>query len=234
MRRVLVFGVLVVALLAPVAVEAQPDGGMASGASPVAGPPMVEAPTNAREGRGGGFIDFGARLRARPANNPYSCGSSGFNTCSFESINFNTGEQTGVPAGRGRITRVSIRVGNVTGPFRVEVVETLRHVSNPGVLICCKLLRRSPILRPNRNAITTFQVNLPTHTTRGPNAFGYYVGHRLELTSLSRNVPIPASNDPNATFTGWYPGWSFAGQERTGPLGGAGFTILLRARWRPA
>jgi hypothetical protein len=77
-------------------------------------------------------------------------------------------------------------------------------------------------------------VNLPVRQDAAPDPnSGYYVDDHLALSVLAPNVPIPASSDPNASFSGWFPAWS-VGQERCCPLGDAGATILFNADWSPA
>jgi hypothetical protein len=239
MRRITVVGALALltALLAPSALEAQvPADPPAMQAAPAADSYRpYEAP------RGRAFVDFGARVASRPANSPYTCRtayafSRNANSCSYEGYNPFTGESFQPPIGRGRITQVFVRAGNVTGPMRVEVIEALRPV-NPNGRVCCRLVRRSQIFTPLRNRVTQINVNLPIFQSRGPNAFGFYVDQRLALSVLRPNVPIPASFVNNTSVSGWYPAWARVGQERYGgpSFGTIGQVMpLLRARWRPA
>ena len=46
-------------------------------------------------------------------------------------------------------------------------------------------------------------------------------------------MPIPASSDPNASLSGWFPAWQ-SNQERCCPYGTSGVVILFNADWDPA
>ena len=91
----------------------------------------------------GGFVDFGARLAQRRPNSLYTCrnafggATSAYNNCSWEAINFFTGESFQPPIGRGVITQISVRVGTRgTGPMRVEVLEAgLEHRGRLAVVL---------------------------------------------------------------------------------------------------
>lgn len=181
-------------------------------------------------------ITFGANLSRAP-DSPYSCdqlNSFGYTTCSFESINFSTHESGFPPLGRGRITSFRVRVGPTTGPMQIVVEEALRvpDASAPGgsTYVCCKAMRASRIFTPRANAITRIRTNLRVVQSRRPNRNGVYVDDHLVLSVLAPGVPIPASFDPNATLTGWFPAWN-VGEERTGPAGFSGATILFNATW---
>lgn len=179
---------------------------------------------------------FGANLNRVP-DNPYTCGSFGFQSCSWESIQLATGESGFPPVGTGRISRVHVRVGNVTGPMQIVVEEALRqdNPADPGhpTYACCKAINVSQVFTPAPNAITTVPVNLPVRQDAAPDPnTGYYVDDHLALSVLDPNVPIPASSDPNASMSGWFPAWQ-PGQERCCPYGTSGFVILFNADWDP-
>jgi hypothetical protein len=251
MRRtiVLAVAVLVVGLTVPSSVSAEapgPSGPAATAVRPVAeGADAEHQPYEPYEAEltRGRFVEFGARLNQRRPNSLYTCRnafgnfSARFNNCSWEAVNFSTGESFQPPIGRGVITQIRVRVGTRgTGPMRVEVIEALRPVTPTG-RICCRLVRRSRIFRPAPGRITTINVNLPIFQSRVPNGNGVYVDQRLALSVLGGNIPIPANFDNPArpsSLSAWYPAWSRIGQERTGPAGARGLMILLRARWRPA
>jgi hypothetical protein len=180
---------------------------------------------------------FGANLGRAP-DNPYTCGSFGFQSCSWESIQLTTGESGFPPVGTGRISRVRVRVGSVTGPMQIVVEEALRqdNPADPGhpTYACCKAINLSQVFTPAPNAITTVAVNLPVRQDAAPDPnTGYYVDDHLALSVLDPNVPIPASSDGNASDGGWFPAWQL-GQERCCPYGTAGFVILFNADWDPA
>jgi hypothetical protein len=187
----------------------------------------------------GAATTFGANLNRTP-NNANTCQSFGYGpiTCSVESTNLVTGESGFPPVGLGRITRVRVRVGPVTGPMQIVVEEALRK-DNPGdpghpTYACCKAINLSQVFTPAPNAVTTVAVNLPVRQDIAPDpASGYYVDDHLALSVLSSNVPIPASAEPNASVGGWLPAWT-QGQERCCPYGTSGFQILFNADWDPA
>jgi hypothetical protein len=242
MRRIVLFGALTALLLGLPAAPgtAQVTEAPPTPASGLEAAPLVDGYRPYEAPRGAAFIDFGARVAARPANSPYTCRtayifSGNAQSCSWEAINFFTGESFQPPLGQGRITQVFVRAGNVTGPMRVEVIEAMRPV-NPNGRVCCRLVRRSQVFTPQRNRVTTINVNLPIFQSRRPNAFGFYIDQRLALSVLRPNVPIPGSLVNNTTLSGWYPAWARVGQERYGgpSTSGGGVMPLLRARWRPA
>jgi len=240
MRRLVMVGALVLlaGLLVPGTTQAE-EAGRPAGLHPA---PVEAAGAGAYEAEltEGGFMEFGARLAQRRPDRLDTCrslSSGQYGSCSWEAINFFTGESFQPPLGRGRVTQVRVRVGNRgTGRMRVEVLRALRPVTPTG-RICCEVVARSAIFTPRQGQITSINVNLPVTQSRRPTAFGYYIDDRLALTVLDGNVPIPAQLDnPStpSTLSGWFPGWRRVGQERTGPAGYAGAMVLLRARWRPA
>jgi hypothetical protein len=179
-------------------------------------------------------VRFGANLNRSP-NSPYTCSYFGFGSCSWESIEPNTHESGFPPVGLGRISRVRVRVGAVTGRMQIVVEEALRqdNPSDPGHpnYYCCKAVRASRVFTPGRNRITTLKVSLPVRQDSAPDPHtGYYVDDHLALSVLAPNVPIPASSDPNASDSGWGPAWR-VGDERAGPYGTAGYVILFNADW---
>jgi hypothetical protein len=179
-------------------------------------------------------VTFGANLN-RPVASSYTCGYFGFGSCSWESVDFNTHESGFPPVGRGLISRIRVRVGAVTGPMQIVVEQALRqdNPSDPGHphYYCCKAIRASRVFTPRRNGITTLRVRLRVRQDASPDPHtGYYVDDHLALSVLAANVPIPASYDPNASDSGWFPAWQ-VGQERVGPYGTAGYVILFNADW---
>jgi hypothetical protein len=183
-------------------------------------------------------VTFGANLSRLP-DNPYTCGYYGFSSCSWESINFSTGESGFPPVGRGVITKVRVRVGSVSGPMQIVVQEALRK-DNPGdpghpTYACCKAIAASQVFTPPPNSPAfPVNVNLPVRQDAAPDPnTGYYVDDHLALSVLAPNVPIPASSDPSASLSGWFPAWT-VGQERCCPFGTSGATVLFNADWSPA
>lgn len=176
-------------------------------------------------------ITFGANLNRQP-DNPYTCGYFGYTTCTWESINFNTGESGFPPLGKGTITKVRVKVGNVSGPMQVVVLEALRKPDPGGFYACCKAVAVSPVFTPQPNTTWRVSTNMKVKQSRTPNSAGLYVDDHLALSVFAANVPIPASTDGSASMSGWAPAWT-KGEERVGPYGTTGFTILLNADWVP-
>lgn len=188
-------------------------------------------------------VTFGANLDGRAANNPYRCPDIGapvysFPTCSSESVNPVTGESGFPPVGVGVVTQVRVKVGAVSGPMQIVVEEALRkdNPSDPGhpTYACCKAINASQVFNPTPNTTTPVNVNLPVRQDIAPDPnTGYYVDDHLSLSVLAPNVPIPASNDPNAGLGIWLPAWT-VGEERAGSYGTSGATILFNADWSPS
>jgi hypothetical protein len=191
---------------------------------------------------------FGANLNRVP-NNPNTCGSfdpgpaygyppGTFDTCSWDFNNLATGESVFPPVGQGVISRVRVRVGPATGPMQVVVEQALRK-DNPGdpghpTYACCQAVAFSQVFTPQAGTTHVEPVNLPVRQDIAPDpTSGYYVDQHLALSVLARNVPIPASADPNTYLTGWFPAWR-SGDERAGGYGTNGFVILFNADWDPA
>jgi hypothetical protein len=181
-------------------------------------------------------VTFGTDLN-RPANNPYTCSDFGYGpiTCSAESQNPYTGESFFPPVGTGTITSVRVKVGPVTGPMQVVVEEALRR-DNPGdpghpTYVCCKAIEASGVFTPKANAITEVDVDLSVRQDLSPSANGFYVDQHLALSVLDPGVPIPASQDQNASVGLWFPAWE-VGEERAGSYGTAGADVLMSADWQ--
>lgn len=239
MRRGVWAGFLVLALLlVPEAASASDDEVAAkAGLAEMIAPPWPRYEASTRMTRGG-FVDFGARLSRRAANGGATCRTATpYNyavPCTWESLDLGTRESFLPPIGRGRITQVRIKVGNNTGDMRVVVLRAFRRPNPNGAYICCKAIASTPTLRPRRNQVTVFNVNLPVFQSAAPNGNGLYTDDHLALTMMGANAVIPANIDNSGTsLSGWYPRWQ-VGQERTGPYGTSGAMVLLRARWRPS
>ncbi len=197
-----------------------------------------------------GAVTFGANLR-RHADARFDCTvqpvpdafgnpvllPTGATSCTWFTVgrNYATGvEGTIVPVGNGRITRVRVRVGAVTGRMRVVVLNALRNTADT---ICCKQVARTRIFRPRRNAVTTLRVNFAVHNTFviDPRT-GFASYELLAISVLDPGVPIPADDTGNyGDLTGPL---SFAmfpalgqGEERAGGTGTVGYVVLLNATW---
>jgi hypothetical protein len=188
-----------------------------------------------------GAVGFGTNLNRAPDNTTATCGNFQlpfytFPSCSFTSVNLNTGESGLPPVGRGIVTQARVRVGPVTGPMQIVVEQALRQ-DNPGdpghpIYACCQAINAGPVFTPRPNAITAVRLNLPVRQDIAPDPrSGYYVDQHLALSVLAPDVPIPAATDPGAFYSGWFPAWK-VGDERAGPYGGSGAAITFDAQWR--
>jgi hypothetical protein len=194
-------------------------------------------------------VFFGADLR-RPANATFDCQvvpsvtfplASGATTCTW----FGTGSATSsresfnVPAGRGRVVRVAVRVGAATGPMRVIVMRSVR-AEGSAVSSCCRERLRSRIFTPRTNAVTRVRVNFAVRNDRVPNPeSNAYSFDTLALSVLRPGVPIPAHDtgitDPLAAplAATFFPALA-PRQLRADAAGTAGYQVLLRGEWLPS
>ncbi len=194
---------------------------------------------------------FGANLNRVPdSSGAFTCGaydqlynmgyeppSATYNSCSWEFQDPATGESVFPPSGLGVISRVRVRVGNVTGPMQI-VVEEAQSVPNPSDpghpgYACCRATQLSQVFTPAPNTITTIPVDFTVRQGPDPTT-GVGIDDHLALSVLARNVPIPAAVDSNAYDGGWFPAWQQQGEERYGgPAGTSGAVILFDADWDP-
>jgi hypothetical protein len=195
-------------------------------------------------------IPFGADLN-RPATSTVDCtilpsGTFGFPTnvpnCTWTALGRlgDFSEGLNVPAGRGTITAVRVRVGPTTGPMQAIVFRSLRDPNSTAQPVCCQVQSLSTVFTPAPNAVTTVQVNFPVVNDRvvepGLLALRF---DTLALSVLALGVPIPAHNTGNFDpltaqgGLGFYPAFSRLGEERVGPAGLAGYQLLVQGEWVP-
>jgi hypothetical protein len=181
---------------------------------------------------------FGANLK-RPANSTATCQSFIFYqqvpSCSWTTSGapLNPAESMVVP-GTGTITKVRIKVGPQTGPMRIAILRSLRN-QNSGEAACCIGRRQTKVFTPKANAVTTKKVKLPVSSTFNKKSHIYSYDN-LFLTMENASTPIPANaSDPNTDNCsgGWFPAVRPGQENYTGPYGVCGYTILIRATWRP-
>jgi hypothetical protein len=151
-----------------------------------------------------------------------------------------TREGTIVPAGHGTITRVRLRVGPVTGPMQVVVLQSLRGVApspggTNGGLACCQEVGRTRIFTPPANRVFTLATRLHVDNyinTRNDLA----VFDSLALSVQTPGVPIPMNETGNYSALGGPLDVSFfpamgPRAERANPAGVVGYVVLLNGTW---
>jgi hypothetical protein len=104
----------------------------------------------------------------------------------------NPSESLVTPGGTGTITTVRLRVGAVTGPMRLVVLNFEYDPSNENAQ-CCNAAYVGQPFTPAANSITTLQTSLPVHTDAGgqESAPPYEVADLLALNIDEDGVPIP-------------------------------------------
>ncbi|MEA2374478.1 MAG: hypothetical protein QOD53_941 [Thermoleophilaceae bacterium] len=181
---------------------------------------------------------FGANLH-RAANGAATCQSFIFfqqvPSCSWTTSGalFNPAESMVVP-GTGTITRLRIKVGPQTGPMRIAILQSLRQ-ENGGEAACCIGRRQTKVFTPKPNAVKTLKVKLRVSSTFNKKS-RIYAFDSLFLTMENAGTPIPANvSDPNSDNCsgGWFPAVRPRQENYTGPYGVCGYTILIRADWKP-
>jgi len=205
-------------------------------------------------------IPFGANLN-RPANSAVDCTLLPFGTfatptnvqnCTWTAVGRlgDFSEGLNVPAGRGVITAVRVRVGPTTGPMQAVVFRSLRRppefrAPNPepalpgtDLPICCQVQSLSNVFVPAPNAVTTIQVNFPVVNDRTLEpGLEYYRFDTLALSVLAPGVPIPAhdtgiyGSPTSQGALGFYPALTTVGEERVGPAGLSGYQLLVNGEW---
>jgi len=201
-------------------------------------------------------IPFGANLNA-PANVPFDCTALPVNnalgtgyvvlpsraaTCTW----MPTGSIAQPSAGQlltptsGTVTAIQIRVGPITGPMQVIVMEAFRKTTQ-AESVCCQEVARTPPFTPPPNAVSTIQTALPVRKDIFPNPVNDALTFdTLALSVLAPNVPIPAFDTGlhdatllNAPLSAVYYPAVAPGQEAFIPTGVGGFQILLAADVTP-
>jgi hypothetical protein len=182
---------------------------------------------------------FGANLK-RPANATASCQSwvpfQQVPSCSWTTSGalYNPAEGMVVP-GTGTITRVKVKVGAQSGPMRIAILESLRG-ENSGEAACCVGRRQTKRFTPKRNSTRTLTTNIPVRVKFNEKS-RIYSFDSIFITMENPNTPIPANytgQDGDNCSGGWYPAVRPGQENFGGPYGVCGYTILIRAKWRPA
>lgn len=204
-----------------------------------------------------GAVTFGAALEQIPANNNPAevCGNVpigslpvpglpvGSQSCQFSYSGFGTPDTLATPI-TGILNSAQVKVGNVTGPMRVNVMRMLfkqtAFVGRPQVSGPFHQAF-GPTFTPAPNQITTVPVNLPVLADPTPAELDFETIAALDLIALevlAPNVPIPVFRHPGLVSSfSIYPGPSSSPPSLTGlpnfgtsqPLG-----VMMRADVTPA
>ena len=195
----------------------------------------------------GAQVVIGADLN-RPANATYGCETfpgtdfagnrafypSGQTSCTYLASGRLGGDPESTTAtAPGIVTRVRVKVGPVTGPMRITVLQATRSA---GGFACCFWAGESQVFTPAPNGVTAVPVRLPMRADFNP-AFGETVD-RLALTVLAPNVPIPAHEigspgDITQPAVGIFAPHVRPGDERADAFGTAGLVPLISADFFP-
>ena len=157
-------------------------------------------------------VTFGPNLAQLDVNNPYDCTVDplvlppGNNFTGAPSCTWTSSDPTNSlggqlpPGGDGTISQVMIKVGSVTGPMQVVIMQAeFQLVQLPYVhykISCCTDVGQTAPFTPVANAITTEPVNLPVEvdTTANP-ANGLQTVDFVGLSMLEDGVPVPAADE---------------------------------------
>ena len=140
-----------------------------------------------------------------------------------------------VPAGNGTVTQVRVKVGAITGPMQVVVLQGLREefTNNAG---CCQQVSQSEVFTPQANAITAVPVQLPVRNDVMPDQNHIFAFDILALSILAPGVPIPAFDTGNYTNNGPFDGIDFPASQPNAsiqPADAFGYVLLMNADWVP-
>ena len=216
---------------------------------PLGGPAsLVAAALLATAARVGAQVTtFGIDL-TQPANVTFDCsvwpvpllgGGVGFvpsqaQTCTWTSA-VSIAQNLYAPAGNGTVTEVRVKVGAITGPMQVVVLQGLREdVTNK--VGCCQQVGQSAVFTPSANAITTVPVQLPVRNDTMPDQNHIFAFDILGLSILAPGVPIPAFDTGNYTNTGPFDGIDFPASQPNAsiaPSDSFGYALLMNADWVP-
>lgn len=138
---------------------------------------------------------------------------AGSGSCQFTSSGIYNGQAFGlyVPAS-GTVTQARIKIGNTTGPMRINLVRTLfqqtGNVGSPSITTPF-LQEYGPTFTPQANAITTVPLNLKVRSqaTPDPTDTATIAGTDwLAIELLSPDTPVPMSQYGGGTFFAAFPG----------------------------
>lgn len=132
-----------------------------------------------------------------PPGNPYT-GAPSCTWTSSDPTNSLGGQLP--PGGNGTISQVMIKVGAVTGPMQVVIMQAeFQQVDVPYVhyiISCCTDVGQSAPFTPAADAISTEPVNLPVEVDTTPNpANGLQTVDLVGLSVLEDGVPVPAADE---------------------------------------
>lgn len=164
-------------------------------------------------------------------------------SCQFSSGGINTSGSFGLAApATGTVTAARVKVGNITGPMRINVIRTLfqqtGNAASPSVTTPF-MQAYGPTFTPQANAITTVPLNLPVRAQATPdvNDTGTVAGTDwLALEVLSPDVPVPLalSSGAAAFFFAAFPGPTAGGVPAPSPnalpnYGALGLQVTMSA-----
>jgi hypothetical protein len=103
------------------------------------------------------------------------------------------------PTGDGTVSQVMIKVGAVTGPMQVVIIQAeFQEADLPYIhyrASCCTDVGQSATFTPAANSITTEPVKLPVQVGDSDGSPGQYVADFLGLSVLEDGVPVPAADE---------------------------------------
>lgn len=107
--------------------------------------------------------------------------------------------RSGYVPGDGVVTNVSVRSGPTPAPLRFAIVRQLTQATQgipSGDSECCFFVRETAPVQPAPNAVSTFTVNLPVESNRGPNVVTNDV---LAISAVSGTGSLPIFAVPGQT-----------------------------------
>ncbi len=162
---------------------------------------------------------------------------TGAQSCTWTTLGLPTSiaQSLFVPAGNGTVTQVRVKVGAITGPMQVVVLQGLREefTNNVG---CCQQVGQSAVFTPQANAITAVPVQLPVRDDITPDQNHIFAFDILGLSILAPGVPIPAFDTGNYTNNGPFDDVDFPASQPNAsiqPSDSFGYVLLMNADWVP-
>jgi hypothetical protein len=154
-----------------------------------------------------------------------------------------TGESFLVPQGpdahgTGTITAFHVKVGAVTGPMQILLLQALRQQQQPGMpampAACCSVVNATSFFTPAANETTTIPVSWPTEADSVPNPDNDVFAFDVMALSVSQGVPLPAALQRNASDSFWAPACvGTIGNECDYAGGAAEYVVTMSADWVP-
>ena len=203
-----------------------------------------------------GPVTFGPDLSTLAVNNTNDCTvdplilwpgnpNTGAPSCTWSSSNpTNPNGGQIPPTGDGTISQVMVKVGAVTGPMQVVVMQAeFQQVDLPYIhynISCCTDVGESAPFTPVANAITTEPVSLPVQVGNSDGSPGEYEADLLGLSVLEDGVPVPAADETTVSPENDQPGLDLEepalqqnGQTQLAD-DGLGYLVAMDAVWQPA